>query len=121
MVPPSGSFPGATNRQHDFGDSASSRVTAARIRGDGDRRRARVFGDMRSHYLFEDHLGRPSKGNDKGNVKNLVGFIRRDDLVPFAHAETSEAPNGQARGAMPFPVRRTAAPNRRDDQRASRT
>ena len=36
----------------------------ARILGDGTRQRTRVFSELQSHYLFEDRLGRPGKGND---------------------------------------------------------
>ena len=39
-----------------------------------------------SHYLFEDRFGRPGKGNDKGKVEGLVGFIRRNFLVPVPRA-----------------------------------
>ena len=54
----------------------------ARILGDGKRRRTRVFSELRSHYLFEDRFGRPGKGNDKGKVEGLVGYCRRNFLVP---------------------------------------
>ncbi|MBM3395557.1 MAG: transposase, partial [Betaproteobacteria bacterium] len=33
-------------------------------------------------YLFEDRFGRPAKGNDKGKVEGLVGYIRRNCMVP---------------------------------------
>ena len=36
-----------------------------------------------SHYLFEDRFGRPGKGNDKGKVEGLVGYARRNFLVPI--------------------------------------
>src|SRR5207248_4438451 len=36
-----------------------------------------------SHYLFQDRFGRPGKGNDKGKVEGLVGFARRNFLVPI--------------------------------------
>ena len=38
---------------------------------------------MQSHYLFEDRFGRPGKGNDKGHVEGLVGYSRRNFLVPI--------------------------------------
>ena len=46
-----------------------------------------------SHYLFEDRFGRPGKGNDKGKVEGLVGFIRRNFLVPVPRAESFAALN----------------------------
>jgi hypothetical protein len=36
----------------------------------------------RDRYLFQDHSGRPGKGNDKGKVEGLVGYARRNFLVP---------------------------------------
>ena len=64
-----------------------------RILGDGKRQRTRVFTELQSHYLFEDRFGRPGKGNDKGKVEGLVGFIRRNFLVPVPRAESFAALN----------------------------
>ena len=61
--------------------------------GDGKRQRTRVFTELQSHYLFEDRFGRPGKGNDKGKVEGLVGFIRRNFLVPVPRAESFAALN----------------------------
>ena len=49
---------------------------------DGKRKRTRAFSELQSHYLFEDKFGRPGKGNDKGNVEGVVGYGRRNFLVP---------------------------------------
>ena len=38
---------------------------------------------MQSHYLFAEKFGRPAKGNDKGKVEGLVGFARRNFMVPI--------------------------------------
>ena len=42
-----------------------------------------MFTEMLSHYLFDDRYGRPGKGNDKGNVEGLVGWSRRNLMVPL--------------------------------------
>jgi transposase len=63
----------------------------ARILGDGKRQRTRVFTELQSHYLFEDRFGRPGKGNDKGKVEGLVGYARRNFLVPIPVFESFEA------------------------------
>ena len=55
----------------------------ARIEADGRRRRTQTFSEMLSHYLFDDRYGRPGKGNDKGNVEGLVGWARRNMMVPL--------------------------------------
>lgn len=61
----------------------NTKIAVARILGDGRRLRTRVFSELQSHYLFEDRFGRPGKGNDKGKVEGLVGYARRNFLVPI--------------------------------------
>ena len=61
----------------------NTKIAVARILGDGERQRTQVFGELQSHYLFEDRFGRPGKGNDKGKVEGLVGYARRNFLVPI--------------------------------------
>ena len=65
----------------------------ARILGDVRRQRTRVFSELQSHYLFEDRFGRPGKGNDKGKVEGLVGYVRRNVLVPIPSFESFDALN----------------------------
>ena len=60
----------------------NTRIAVARILGDGKRKRTRVFCELVSHYLFEDRFGRPGKGNDKGKVEGMVGYTRRNFMVP---------------------------------------
>ena len=57
-------------------------IAVAKICGDGKRERTRIFAELQSHYLFEDKFGRPGKGNDKGNVEGVIGYGRRNFLVP---------------------------------------
>ena len=61
----------------------NTKIAVARILGDGKRQRTRVFSELQSHYLFTDRFGRPGKGNDKGKVEGLVGYARRNYLVPI--------------------------------------
>jgi transposase len=37
---------------------------------------------LRAHYLFDSHFCNPARGNEKGSVENLVGYVRRNALVP---------------------------------------
>lgn len=60
----------------------NTKIAVARILGDGKRQRTRVFSELVSHYLFEDRFGRPGKGNDKGKVEGMVGYTRRNFMVP---------------------------------------
>jgi transposase len=73
----------------------NTKIAVARILGDGKRQRTRVFSELQSHYLFLDRFGRPGKGNDKGKVEGLVGFIRRNYLVPMPRAASYEALNAK--------------------------
>jgi transposase len=68
-------------------------LAVARILGDGTRQRTRAFAELQSHYLFADRFGRPGKGNDKGKVEGLVGYTRRNFLVPLPRVESFAALN----------------------------
>jgi len=68
-------------------------LAVAKILGDGTRKRTRAFSELQSHYLFEDRFGRPGKGNDKGHVEGVIGFGRRNYLVPMPRFESFEALN----------------------------
>ena len=71
----------------------NTKIAVARILGDGKRQRTRVFNELQSHYLFTDRFGRPGKGNDKGKVEGLVGYARRNFLVPVPVFADFEALN----------------------------
>ena len=71
----------------------NTRLAVARILGNGRRKRTRAFTELQSHYLFEDRFGRPGKGNDKGKVEGMVGYVRRNFLVPVPSFESFEALN----------------------------
>jgi hypothetical protein len=64
----------------------NSKLAMARILGDGTRQRTKIFSELQSHYLFADRFGRPGRGNDKGKVEGLVGYARRNFMVPIPHA-----------------------------------
>ncbi len=63
----------------------------ARILGNGQRQRTKVFSELQSHCLFEDCFGRPGKGNDKGKVGGLAGYARRNFFVPMPRFASWEA------------------------------
>jgi len=71
------------------------KLAVARILGDGRRQRTRIFSELQSHYLFADRFGRPGKGNDKGKVEGLVGYARRNFMVPIPHAASFSELNAQ--------------------------
>ncbi len=64
----------------------NTKLAVARILGDGTRRRTRIFSELQSHYLFADRAGGGQKSNDKGKVEGLVGYARRNFMVPIPRA-----------------------------------
>lgn len=44
---------------------------------------------LRACYLFDSHFCTPSRGNEKGSVENLVGYVRRNALVPHTRSFAS--------------------------------
>ena len=73
----------------------NTKIAVAKILGDGTRKRTKSFGELQSHYLFEDRFGRPAKGNDKGKVEGLVGYARRNFMVPLPRVRTIDEFNAR--------------------------
>ena len=71
----------------------NTRLAVARLLGNGRRQRTRSFTELQSHHRFEDRFGRPGKGNDKGKVEGMVGYLRRNFLVPVPSFQSFEALN----------------------------
>jgi hypothetical protein len=71
----------------------NTKIAVARILGGEERRRTRVFSELQSYYLFADKFGRPAKGNDKGKVEGLVGYARRNFMVPIPRVSSWEELN----------------------------
>lgn len=66
----------------------NTKIAVARILGDKTRIRTRRFTELQSHYLFDDKFGRPARGNDKGKVEGMVGYVRRNFMVPAPHYDS---------------------------------
>ena len=60
----------------------NSKIAVARITGSRDRKLTDEFLRLKSHHLFEDHFCLVRRPNEKGHVETLVGFARRNFLVP---------------------------------------
>jgi hypothetical protein len=73
-------FLGAVPRRITY-DNLTAATTRA-IRGD-KRREIDSFVAFRSHYLFESHFCNPSEPQEKGQIENLVGYSRRNWMVPI--------------------------------------
>jgi transposase len=71
----------------------NTKIAVARILGGEERQRTRAFSELQSYYLFADKFGRPAKGNDKGKVEGLVGYARRNFMVPIPRVSSWEELN----------------------------
>jgi transposase len=71
----------------------NTKIAVAKILGGEQRQRTRSFSELQSYYLFADKFGRPAKGNDKGKVEGLVGYARRNFMVPIPRASSWEELN----------------------------
>lgn len=52
-----------------------------------------TFSSLKAHYLFDADFCNPAKGNEKGAVENLVGYVRRNALVPVRDYPSFEVLN----------------------------
>ncbi len=73
----------------------NTKIAVARILGGEERQRTRAFSELQSYYLFADKFGRPAKGNDKGKVEGIVGYSRRNFMVPIPRASSWDELNAQ--------------------------
>jgi transposase len=71
----------------------NTKLAVREILGDGERKTTQAFSELQSHYLFAVKFGRPGKGNDKGNVEGLVGYARRNFMVPVPRVASWEELN----------------------------
>jgi transposase len=59
------------------------KVAVKRILEGHNREEQAAFVALRSHYLFESHFCNVEEGHEKGLVEGLVGYARRNWLVPI--------------------------------------
>jgi transposase len=71
----------------------NTKIAVAKILGGEQRQRTRAFSELQSYYLFADKFGRPARGNDKGKVEGLVGYARRNFMVPIPRFNSWEELN----------------------------
>jgi transposase len=71
----------------------NTKIAVAKILGGEERKKTKAFSELQSYYLFADKFGRPAKGNDKGKVEGLVGYARRNFMVPIPRASSWEELN----------------------------
>jgi transposase len=60
----------------------NSRISISKIVGSRERECTREFLRLQSHYLFRSHFCLVRRAQEKGHVENLLGYARRNFLVP---------------------------------------
>jgi transposase len=66
----------------------NSKIAVAKITGSRDRKPTREFLRPQSHFLYESHFCLVRRANEKGHVENLVGYGRRNFLVPVPKVDS---------------------------------
>jgi transposase len=73
----------------------NSKVAVAAITGARGRTPTREFLRLASHFLFAYRFCRVRRPNEKGHVEAMVGFARRNFLVPVPEADSWETLNAE--------------------------
>jgi hypothetical protein len=58
-----------------------------------ERKLTKEFLRLQSHYLFQEHFCLVRRANEKGHVERLVGFARRNFLVPVPQVDSLKVLN----------------------------
>ena len=69
------------------------KTAVVRILAGPERQEHIAFSSLRAHYLFDSHFCRPAQAHEKGAVENLVGYVRRNALVPVPDFPSWESLN----------------------------
>jgi transposase len=73
----------------------NSKIAVVRIVGERKRELTVAFLRLQSHFLFAHHFCLVRRANEKGHVETLVGYARRNFLVPVPRVDSFETLNIQ--------------------------
>jgi transposase len=85
----------------------NSRIAIKKVLGPRARELTREFLRLQSHYLFAHHFCLVRRANEKGHVENLLGFGRRNFLVPLPQVDAIETLNTRLEAACREDLQRT--------------
>jgi transposase len=85
----------------------NSKIAIKKVLGPRARELTREFLRLQSHYLFAHHFCLVRRANEKGHVENLLGFGRRNFLVPVPRVDGIETLNIQLEAACREDLQRT--------------
>jgi transposase len=75
----------------------NSAIAVIEVLAGRERKLTREFLRLQSHYLFQEHFCLVRRANEKGHVERLLGFARRNFLVPVPQVESLGTLNEQLR------------------------
>lgn len=75
----------------------NSRIAVAKFLGKRGETPTREFLRLQSHYLFAHHFCLVRRPNEKGHAENLVGYARRNFMVPVPRIDDLEVFNEELR------------------------
>ncbi len=87
-------FFGGVSHRISYDNSAIAVIEVLKGR---ERKLTKEFLRLQSHYLFQEHFCLVRRPNEKGNVERLIGFARRNFLVPVPDVASIEALNERLR------------------------
>ncbi len=73
----------------------NSKIAVAKITGGRGREVTREFLRLEGHFLFAHHFCLVRRPNEKGHVENLLGYARRNYLVPIPETDSLEGLNAE--------------------------
>ncbi len=71
----------------------NSRIAIKKLVGPRKRELTDGFLRLQSHYLFDEHFCLVRRANEKGHVENLVGYGRRNFMVPLPRVRSFDELN----------------------------
>jgi transposase len=85
----------------------NSKIAVMAIGNGGKRKLTDGFLRLQSHYSFSEHFCRVRRANEKGHVETLVGYCRRNFMVPVPTAATIEDLNRHLESSCRADLERT--------------
>ena len=73
----------------------NSAIAVIEVMSGRERKLTKEFLRLQSHYLFQEHFCLVRRPNEKGHVERLIGFARRNFLVPVPQVDSLESLNEQ--------------------------
>ncbi len=75
----------------------NSAIAVIEVLSGRERKLTKEFLRLQSHYLFREHFCLVRRANEKGHVERLLGFARRNFLVPVPQVNSLESLNSHLR------------------------